>query len=224
MDTKKEIIVFDLDGTLINSAPDLCYALNQTLSEINIPEITLQEVMGYLGDGALELIKRGITKYSNINNFDTELLRLRFLEIYDNCLLNKTDFYPNVLQSLKDLKKMNFTLAICTNKPELLAKRIIDGLDGSSFFDRITGGDTYEYRKPDPRHLINTILETGKKVEAAIMIGDSDNDINCAKKANIPSIAVNFGYSKVPVESLKPDLVMSDYINLTQHIKDIKKK
>ena len=74
MDTKKEIIVFDLDGTLINSAPDLCYALNQTLSEINIPEITLQEVMGYLGDGALELIKRGITKYSNIKNFDTELL------------------------------------------------------------------------------------------------------------------------------------------------------
>ena len=224
MDTKKEIIVFDLDGTLINSAPDLCYALNQTLSEINIPEITLQEVMGYLGDGALELIKRGITKYSNINNFDTELLRLRFLEIYDNCLLNKTDFYPNVLQTLKDVKKMDFTLAICTNKPELLAKRIINGLNGSSFFDIITGGDTYEFRKPDPRHLINTILETGKKVEAAIMIGDSDNDINCAKKANIPSIAVNFGYSKVPVESLKPDLVMSDYINLTQHIKDIKKK
>ena len=224
MDTKKEIIVFDLDGTLINSAPDLCYALNQTLSEINIPEITLQEVMGYLGDGALELIKRGITKYSNIKNFDTELLRLRFLEIYDNCLLNKTDFYPNVLQTLKDLKKMDFTLAICTNKPELLAKRIINGLNGSSFFDIITGGDTYEFRKPDPRHLINTILETGKKVEAAIMIGDSDNDINCAKKANIPSIAVNFGYSKVPVESLNPDLVMSDYINLTQHIKDIKKK
>ncbi len=224
MDTKKEIIVFDLDGTLINSAPDLCYALNQTLSEINIPEITLQEVMGYLGDGALELIKRGITKYSNIKNFDTELLRLRFLEIYDNCLLNKTDFYPNVLQTLKDLKKMDFTLAICTNKPELLAKRIINGLNGSSFFDIITGGDTYEFRKPDPRHLINTILETGKKVEAAIMIGDSDNDINCAKKANIPSIAVNFGYSKVPVESLNPDLVMSDYINLTQHIEDIKNK
>jgi phosphoglycolate phosphatase len=224
MNTKKEIIVFDLDGTLINSAPDLCYALNKTLSEINIPEISLQEVMGYLGDGALELIKRGITKYSNINNFDTELLRLRFLEIYDSCLLNKTDFYPNVLQSLKDLKKMNLTLAICTNKPELLAKRIINGLNGLSFFDIITGGDTYEYRKPDPRHLIDTILATGKKVETAIMIGDSENDVNCAKKANIPCIAVNFGYSKVPVEILKPDLVMSDYINLTQHIEDIEKK
>ena len=223
MDEKKEIIVFDLDGTLINSAPDLCYALNQTLSEINIPEITLQEVMGYLGDGALELIKRGITKHANIEKFDTELLRLRFLEIYDTCLLNKTDFYPNVIQALKELKKMNFTLAICSNKPELLAKRIISGLNTSEYFDIITGGDTYDYRKPDPRHLINTILEAGKKVENAIMIGDSENDINCAKKASIPSIAVSFGYSKVPVEDLEPDLVMSDYINLTQYIKQLSK-
>ena len=223
MDQKKEIIVFDLDGTLINSAPDLCYALNQTLSEINIPEITLQEVMGYLGDGALELIKRGITKHANIEKFDTELLRLRFLEIYDTCLLNKTDFYPNVIQALKELKKMDYTLAICSNKPELLAKRIISGLNTSEYFDIITGGDTYDYRKPDPRHLINTILEAGKKVENAIMIGDSENDINCAKKASIPSIAVSFGYSKVPVEDLEPDLVMSDYINLTQYIKQLSK-
>ena len=221
MDAKKEIIVFDLDGTLINSAPDLCYALNQTLSEINIPEITLQEVMGYLGDGALELIKRGITKHANIEKFDTELLRSRFLEIYDTCLLNKTDFYPNVIQALKELKKMNFTLAICSNKPELLAKRIISGLNTSEYFDIITGGDTYDYRKPDPRHLINTILEAGKKVENAIMIGDSENDINCAKKASIPSIAVSFGYSKVPVEDLEADLVMSNYINLTQYIKQL---
>jgi len=223
MDTKNKIIVFDLDGTLINSAPDLCYALNQTLSEINIPLITLQEVMGYLGDGALELIKRGITKHANIKDFDTELLRLRFLEIYNTCLLDKTDFYPNAIQALKDLKKMNFTLAICSNKPELLAKRIINGLNASRYFDVITGGDTYDYRKPDPRHLINTILATDKKVENAIMIGDSKNDINCAKKANIPSIAVSFGYSKVPVVNLKPDLVMSDYINLTKHIKKLNK-
>jgi phosphoglycolate phosphatase len=218
MDTKNKIIVFDLDGTLINSAPDLCYALNKTLNEINIPKITLQEVMGYLGDGALELIKRGITKHSNIENFDTELLRLRFLEIYDTCLLNKTEFYPNAIQSLKDLKQMNFTLAICTNKPELLAKRIIKGLKASEYFDIITGGDTYDYRKPDPRHLINTILKAGKKVENAIMVGDSENDINCAKKANIPNIAVSFGYSKIPIENLKPDIIMDDYINLTQHV------
>ena len=218
---KKEIIVFDLDGTLINSAPDLCYALNKTLSEINIPEITLEEVMGYLGDGALELIKRGIRKYDQIEDFDTKKLRARFLEIYDTCLLNKTDFYPNAIKALKDLKKMNFTLAICSNKPELLAKRIIKGLNSSELFDVIAGGDTYEHRKPDPRHLIQTILETGKKVENAIMIGDSENDINCAKKANIPSIAVSFGYSKIPVKNLKPNLILNNYLNLTQHINDL---
>ena len=221
MDTNKQIIVFDLDGTLINSAPDLCYALNKTLSEINIPEITLQEVMGYLGDGALELIKKGITKHSNIEEFDTELLRLRFLEIYDTCLLDKTNFYPNVINTLKDLKNMNFTLAICTNKPEILAKRIIKGLNALNLFEVITGGDTYKYRKPDPRHLINTILASGKKIENAIMIGDSENDIECAKKANIPSIAVSFGYSKIPVKDLKPNIIMNNYLNLTQHINSL---
>ena len=137
---EKEIIVFDLDGTLVNSAPDLCFALNETLKEINIPVITLQEVMGYLGDGALELIKRGISKYQNVNNYNLEELRLRFLEIYDSCLLNETDFYENVLDSLEKLKQMNFTLAICSNKPELLTKRIIKGLNATDYFKTIIGG------------------------------------------------------------------------------------
>ena len=119
MDAKKEIIVFDLDGTLINSAPVLCYALNQTLSEINIPEITLQEVMGYLGDGALELIKRGIKKHANIEKFDTELLKLRFLEIYDTCLLNKTDFYRYLKETFNNKDKFYCLLSICLNKKNL---------------------------------------------------------------------------------------------------------
>jgi len=218
---KKQIIVFDLDGTLINSAPDLCFALNKTLNEINIPSITLKEVMGYLGDGALELIKRGISKYENINKYDLEELRIRFLEIYDKCLLNETHFYDNVLESLEELKQNNFTLAICTNKPELLAKRIINGLNASHYFDIITGGDTFNYRKPDPRHLANTILKTGINIEQAIMVGDSINDIECAKSNNIPSIVVNFGYSKIPVANLNADIIMSNYKNIYRHIKQI---
>jgi len=218
---KKEIIVFDLDGTLINSAPDLCFALNETLKEINIPEITLQEVMGYLGDGALELIKRGISKYKNVNNYDLEKLRLRFLEIYDSCLLNETDFYENVLDSLEKLKQMNFTLAICSNKPELLTKRIIKGLNATNYFKTITGGDTFNYRKPDSRHLEKTILQSGKKIEQGIMIGDSENDILCAKKLNIPSIVVSFGYSKIPVKDLNASIIMNNYIDLISHIQEI---
>ncbi len=218
---KKQIIVFDLDGTLIDSAPDLCFALNKTLEEINIPLITLREVKGYLGDGALELIKRGISKHQNIDNYDIDKLRIRFLEIYDDCLLDKTDFYENALKTLNKLKQMNFTLAICTNKPELLAKRIIKGLNASHYFDIITGGDTYDYRKPDFRHLKKTILETGGKIEQAIMIGDSDNDIKCANSLNIPSIVVDFGYSKVPVKKLNANIIMNNYQNLITHIKEI---
>ena len=96
MVNKKQIIVFDLDGTLVNSAPDLCYALNKTLKEINIPIITLQEVMGYLGDGALELIKRGISKHHNLDNYDLEKLRISFqptLVVFD--LLNILIFHNN---------------------------------------------------------------------------------------------------------------------------------
>tara|TARA_B100000686_G_C16728893_1_gene939451 strand:- start:96 stop:770 length:675 start_codon:yes stop_codon:yes gene_type:complete len=218
---KKEIIVFDLDGTLINSAPDLCFALNETLKEINIPKITLQEVMGYLGDGALELIKRGISKYQNIDNYDLEKLRLRFLEIYDSCLLNETDFYENVLDSLEKLKQMNFTLAICSNKPESLTRRIIKGLNATNYFNTITGGDTFNYRKPDSRHLENTILQSGKKIQQAIMIGDSQNDILCANALNMPSIVVSFGYSNIPVKDLNASIIMSNYINLINHIQEI---
>ena len=221
MVNKKQIIVFDLDGTLVNSAPDLCYALNKTLEEINIPLITLQEVMGYLGDGALELIKRGISKHHNIDNYDLEKLRIRFLDIYDDCLLDKTDFYENVLETLEKLKKMNFTLAICSNKPELLVKRIIKGLNAIDFFGAITGGDTYEFRKPDSRHLERTILEAGRKVDQAIMVGDSENDIKCANSINVPSIVVDFGYSKTPVKNLNANIIMNNYQNLIMHIEEI---
>ena len=221
MVNKKQIIVFDLDGTLVNSAPDLCYALNKTLEEINIPLITLQEVMGYLGDGALELIKRGISKHHNIDNYDLEKLRIRFLDIYDDCLLDKTDFYENVLETLEKLKKMNFTLAICSNKPELLVKRIIKGLNAIDFIGAITGGDTYEFRKPDSRHLERTILEAGRKVDQAIMVGDSENDIKCANSINVPSIVVDFGYSKTPVKNLNANIIMNNYQNLIMHIEEI---
>ena len=221
MVNKKQIIVFDLDGTLVNSAPDLCYALNKTLEEINIPLITLQEVMGYLGDGALELIKRGISKHHNVDNYDLEKLRMRFLDIYDDCLLDKTDFYENVLETLEKLKKMNFTLAICSNKPELLVKRIIKGLNAIDFFGAITGGDTYEFRKPDSRHLERTILEAGRKVDQAIMVGDSENDIKCANSINVPSIVVDFGYSRAPVENLNANIIMNNYQNLIMHIEEI---
>ncbi len=221
---EKQIIVFDLDGTLINSAPDLCFALNETLKEINIPSITLQEVMGYLGDGALELIKKGISKYNNINEYDLEKLRIRFLEIYDKCLLNETNFFENTQEALEKLKNNNFTLAICTNKPEVLAKRIINGLNASHYFDIITGGDTFDFRKPDPRHLSQTIFKTGKNIREAIMVGDSINDIECAKSNNIPSIVVSFGYSKIPVEKLNANIIMSDYKNIFTHIQQINDK
>jgi len=223
MSNKKGTIVFDLDGTLINSAPDLCFALNKTLKEINIPEISLKEVMGYLGDGALELIKRGISKYKPLNNYNTEILRIRFLEIYDKCLLDRTKFYPNAIESIKSLRNSNYSTAICTNKPLHLAQRIIDGLGATNLFDIITGGDSYSFRKPDPRHLIKTIQLTGNKIETSIMIGDSINDIDCAKRAKIKNIVVSFGYSNIKVNKLNANIIMDDYSHLLDYIDELNK-
>ena len=223
MSNKKGTIVFDLDGTLINSAPDLCFALNKTLKEINIPEISLKEVMGYLGDGALELIKRGISKYKPLNNYNTENLRIRFLEIYDKCLLDRTKFYPNAIESIKSLRNSNYSTAICTNKPLHLAQRIIDGLGATNLFDIITGGDSYSFRKPDPRHLIKTIQLTGNKIETSIMIGDSINDIDCAKRAKIKNILVSFGYSNIPVNKLNANIIMDDYSHLLDYVDELNK-
>tara|TARA_B100000686_G_C16752884_1_gene953666 strand:- start:1413 stop:2102 length:690 start_codon:yes stop_codon:yes gene_type:complete len=218
MNNKKGIIVFDLDGTLINSAPDLCHALNKTLEVINIPNISIDEVMGFLGDGALELIKKGILRYDSIDNYNIDDLRKYFLKIYDKCLLDKTKFYTDAVKSIKKLRNNNFSTAICTNKPIHLAEKIINGLDASNLFDVITGGDSYNYKKPDPRHLIKTIERTGNKLNKAIMVGDSLNDIECAKKANIKSIVVNFGYSKISVEKLNADLIMKNYSDLENHV------
>ena len=223
MSNNKGTIVFDLDGTLINSAPDLCFALNKTLEEINIPNISVKEVMGYLGDGALELIKRGISKYKPIKDYNLENLRIRFLEIYDKCLLDNTKFYPNSIESIKILRKNNYSTAICTNKPLHLAKRIIEGLNASHLFDIITGGDSYNYKKPDPRHLIKTIELTGNSINNAIMIGDSINDIDCAKRAEIKSIVVSFGYSNIPVRKLNANLIMDNYANLIKYIEKLNK-
>ena len=219
--SKKGVIVFDLDGTLINSAPDLCYALNQTLSEINIPKITLEEVKGFLGDGALELIRRGISKHTDLNNYNLEALRERFLEIYDTCLLNETNFFPNTIEAIKKIRNNNYATAICTNKPVKLANRIINGLNASYLFDVITGGDSYNYRKPDPRHLFNTIELTKISATNAIMVGDSKNDIECAKRANIKNIIVSFGYSNIPIKELNADLIMENYSDLFLHINEL---
>ena len=115
-------IIFDLDGTLIDSAPDLAEALNRTLLEINRPALSLSSIRNLVGTGALALIKKGLKASGGIENNDLEALRIRFLEIYDEILLEKTKLFPGAFKAIKNLAKLKYPLAICTNKPEKPAK------------------------------------------------------------------------------------------------------
>ena len=203
-------IIFDLDGTLIDSAPDLAEALNRTLLEINRPALSLSLIRNLVGTGALALIRKGLKASVGVENKDLEAQRMRFLEIYDEILLEKTKLFPGALKAIKNLTKLQYPLAICTNKPEKPAKKIIKGLGIESYFRNISGGDTYQYRKPHPLHLIKTIKASERRENFAIMIGDSKNDIDCSKSLGIPSIVVSFGYSDIPVNQLEADLVLHD--------------
>lgn len=211
-------IIFDLDGTLIDSAPDLGNALNKTLNEISRPELELSLIRNLVGDGAVALIKRGLKASGGIQGHDVEVLRRRFLDIYDNILLENTKLFPRAFNALIELKNSGFPLAICTNKPEKPAKRILEGLKIENLFHTITGGDTFNFRKPDPRHLIKTIENTNRNKNFAIMIGDSENDILPAIEIKIPSIAVSFGYSKKKIEDLKSDIILNDFDDLYKKI------
>ena len=214
-------IIFDLDGTLIDSAPDLGNALNKTLKEINRPTLDPKLIRNLVGDGALALIEKGLNYSGGIKNNNTEALRKRFLEIYDEILLKNTKFFPGSLSALNQLNDMGFSLGICSNKPEKPAKKIIKGLKATHLFQCITGGDTYEFRKPHPEHLIRTITAAGRKKNFAIMVGDSQNDIVCAKSVGIPSIAVSFGYSKIPINKLNSDIVLHNYKDLIRFIENL---
>ena len=130
-------IIFDLDGTLIDSAPDLGNALNKTLNEIDRPELELSLIRNLVGDGAVALIKRGLEASGGIQGHDIEALRSRFLNIYDEILLENTKLFPRALNSLNQLKNSGFPLAICTNKPEKPAKRILEGLKIENLFQSL---------------------------------------------------------------------------------------
>jgi phosphoglycolate phosphatase len=200
-------ILFDLDGTLVDSAPDLHAATNQVMRNVGRPLLKQEEVRHMVGQGAKKLIELGLTATGGIEDHNIDDLLTVFLDYYRANIANGTYFYDGAPELLDTLKSNGFSVAICTNKPITLAKLLIKELGADSLFDAITGGDSFEFRKPDPRHVIETanMLKGNGK---SLMIGDTFNDIDAAKAANIPSIAVSFGYSSTPAHELGADMAV----------------
>ncbi len=197
-DTKK-LLIFDLDGTLIHSALDLALAINHTLTTLNRDTFSLEIIHGWVGNGALTLVKRALSGQRTIDEaLDKALVANAldiFLTFYAHHLCEETVAYPQVTQTLKELTEKGYHLAIVTNKPfEFVSPILVKlGLDG--IFELILGGDSLTEKKPHPAPLLHVCKTLGIAIEHSIMIGDSKNDILSANACAMQSIAVSYGYN-----------------------------
>ncbi|MBL4876507.1 MAG: HAD-IA family hydrolase [Cohaesibacteraceae bacterium] len=218
----RHTIVYDLDGTLVDTAPDLCKALNHVLELSDLTPIPLEKPGPLVAQGARAMIQRGLAVHNVVKN-DTEIDFMfdRFLEFYEVHCADQSKPYMHIENQLGAFNKAGFIQAVCTNKLEFLSIKLLKSLHMHHHFAAICGQDTFRVRKPHPDHILKTIAMAGGSPDHAVMVGDSTADIQAAKSAGIPVIAVDFGYSDVPVAELAPDLVISDFRQLDKNIADL---
>ncbi|MET3854996.1 HAD family hydrolase [Rhizobium sp. OAE497] len=210
------LVVFDLDGTLLDTHADLIDSLNHTIASIGLAPVSYDDLTHLVGHGAKVMIERACKLHGHpLTEDESGPLLQRFIAHYSSTMPGHTKPYPGLITAMDNLKANGFTLAVCTNKLESLACTLIDALGLTHYFAAITGGDTFPVRKPDARHLLGTIEKAGGTPERSIMVGDSFNDIAVAKNAAVASIGVPFGYSDVPIESLEPTRIIQHFDELT---------
>jgi len=208
-------VVFDLDGTLVDTAPDLIGALNFVLDREGLPAVPLKSARNMIGAGARKLIERGLEVEGRAASLqDITRLTRDFIDYYAAHIADTSRPFEGLEAALDDLEQRGYRFAVCTNKLEWLSKLLLDRLGLSGRFSAICGADTFGVSKPDPAILQQTIARAGGQVSAAIMVGDAGPDVGVARRAGIPVIGVEFGYTDVPIADLKPD-------RLIGHMKDL---
>jgi len=207
-----DAILFDLDGTLVDTAPDLCVALNHTLATIGLAPLQLDEVQSLVGNGARAMLSRGLDKHKA--EADLDALFNVFLEYYADNIAGSSQIFDGLIPVVEKLADADIQFAVCTNKPEGLSRKLLRELGIADHFPVVVGGDSLPVRKPDPEHILATVRQMKSTPDRSLMIGDSANDVIAAKAANIPVIAVTFGYTDVPVRELGADLVIEHFDEL----------
>jgi phosphoglycolate phosphatase len=207
---KSPLIVFDLDGTLVDTAPDLIGALNYVLQREGLPLVPMASARSMIGAGARKLIERGLELDDRtMTGADIDRLTGDFVAYYTDHIADASRPFDSLYDSLDQLSANGFRFAVCTNKLEGLSRLLLEKLDMTSRFDAICGADTFGVAKPDPVMLRQTIARAGGEVSSSIMVGDSGPDIGVARRAGVPVIGVTFGYTDVPIADLKPDRIVS---------------
>jgi phosphoglycolate phosphatase len=211
--------VFDLDGTLADTAPDLVATLNVILGREGLPALPLAEARAMIGHGARAMLDQGLEAAGReITPGRLDELYHQFLAHYADNLCIDTRLFPGVLEALDSLEADGFRLAVCTNKIEAHSVKLLEALGIAHRFAAICGRDTFPHVKPDPRHLTLTITKAGGTPSNAVMVGDSRTDIVTAQAAGIPVIAVTFGYTDIPLHGLGPDRVIGHFDELPKAV------
>lgn len=209
------IIVFDLDGTLVDTAPDLVAVLNDVLAERDVPPLAYDEARAMIGGGIKALLQRGLAAQgAAFTPADIGRLFETYLERYAAHIADRSRPFPGVIAALDRLQAEGFRFAVCTNKLEWLSHRLLEALDLAGRFEAICGQDTFGTPKPDPDMFRQTVRRGGGDPGQALMVGDSATDIDTARAAGVPVIAVDFGYTETPVALLAPDRVISHFDEL----------
>ena len=207
--TSRRIVVFDLDGTLVDTAPDLINALNFILAREGLPPVPLHAARNMIGAGARKLLERGLElEGRTVSLAELDRLTNDFISHYAEHIADASRPFDGLEAALDDLTSQGYRLAVCTNKLEWLSRRLLDRLNLSPRFSAICGADTFGVSKPDPAILRQTVARAGGELSSAIMVGDAGPDVGVARRAGVPVICVSFGYTEVPVADLKPDRVI----------------
>lgn len=218
----KPTLVFDLDGTLAHTAPDLIATLNRICSPHGLNEVELSQVGQIVGHGAKAMIEQ-VFKINNTSLSEDLLEKLfdEFLSDYSTNIAVETQLFEEIGTLLPIFRDRGYILSVCTNKREDMARILLSQLGVDHYFSSVTGGNTFDFKKPDRRHLQETVKMAGGDTKTCIMIGDSATDIGAAKNAGVPSIAVTFGYSDVPVAELGSTAVISHFSELNSAVEQI---
>ena len=218
--SQKLTILFDLDGTLVDTAPDLMRAHNHVMEKFGYSTKGVEEIRNLVGKGASVLIGRSLwesakKEFSKITDDKTKNEMVKeFINFYAKNIIKESKLIDGVLDFLKWAKKLNIQMGVCTNKQEHLAIDLLKKIKIYDFFNHVTGGNTFDYCKPDPRHLISTIEIIGGEIKNSIMIGDSENDADAAKAAGMPMILLKDGYTDKKVEQIYHNHLVQNFIGI----------
>ena len=218
--TQKLTILFDLDGTLVDTAPDLMAAHNHVMKKFGYSTRSVDQIRNLVGKGAAVLIGRSIwgsakKEFSKITDekIKNEMVK-EFISFYGKNIVKDSKLIKGVLEFLKWAKSKNISMGVCTNKQEHLAIDLLKKIEIYDYFEYVAGGNTFEYCKPDPRHLTSIIEIMNGDIKKSLMVGDSENDADAAKSAGIPMILVEDGYTDKKIEQIYHNHLIKDFIGI----------